>query len=63
MLSLTTALAVIGLAACGPKVPADETAPVINGVKDLTCTVNETVNLLSGVTAVDETDGDINVTI
>ena len=67
MLSLTTALAVIGLAACGPKAPADETAPVINGVKDLTCTVNETVNLLSGVSAVDETDGDItekiNVTL
>lgn len=60
MLSFLAALSFISLASCtGEQQPADETAPVINGVKDLNCSVNETVNLLSGVTAVDETDGDI----
>ena len=60
VLSLLAALSIVGLASCNNESKVtDETAPVINGVKDLNCSVNETVNLLTGVTAVDETDGDI----
>ncbi len=56
--------ALFGLASCGGNnTPADETAPVISGVENKTCTVNETVDLLAGVTAVDETDGDLTSSI
>lgn len=59
VLSLLAALSIAGLASCNNTKVTDETAPVINGVQDLNCSVNETVDLLKGVTAVDETDGDI----
>ncbi|MBQ3253753.1 MAG: hypothetical protein IJA65_04270 [Acholeplasmatales bacterium] len=64
LLSLVAGLSILGLASCnGEDKPKDETAPVISGVQDLVCTVDQTINLLNGVTAVDETDGDITSNI
>lgn len=60
----SSVLLALGLTACNtPKTPADETAPIINGVENKTTTVNETIDLLTGVTAVDETDGDLTSSI
>ncbi len=58
-------LAVLTVSSCGEKAPKDEIAPVISGNQDIVCSVNETVDLLNGLVAVDETDGDIseNITV
>lgn len=41
----------------------DETAPVISGAKDITVNVGTTPDYLKGVTAEDETDGDVTAKI
>ncbi len=56
----------LSVAACTPaeSKPADEVAPEISGVRaSLTATVNESINLLEGVSAVDDVDGDITANI
>ncbi len=41
----------------------DEIAPVIKGAKNLTVSVGATVNLLAGITALDDVDGSVVVTV
>ena len=41
----------------------DKTAPQINGVHNITVTVGDTVSYLDGVSAVDDVDGPVNVTV
>ncbi len=56
----------MSFAACTPEEtkPADEIVPEITGVKaTMTATVNETVDLLAGVSAKDDVDGDITSSI
>ena len=68
-LFLTTAL--VSLAACGGPQggntgPADDVKPVIEGVQTkLTCVAGQDFNLLTGITATDNVDGDItsNITV
>lgn len=45
------------------KVLIDETAPVIHGVSDKTIIAKENYNLLSGVSATDDIDGSVRVTV
>ena len=63
---LIALVAVIGIAIGAmlllrPNEPAvdDVTPPVIDGVKDILCAAGDTVNLLDGVVATDDIDGDI----
>lgn len=62
-LVLVTLLAALGLASCGGKTAKDETSPVISGAANMSCAVNETIDLLKGVTAVDDVDGDVTEAI
>lgn len=55
----TVVLAAIGLTSCGGNDVKDETAPDILGYGDLTGVVNQNCDLLKGVTAVDDVDGDL----
>ena len=41
----------------------DKTAPQINGVHNITVTIGDTVSYLDGVSAVDDVDGPVNVTV
>lgn len=61
-----------GLAACGAPVrsgsqsvepPADVTPPQLSGVRDLTVALNGTVSYREGVSAEDDVDGPVSVTI
>ncbi len=45
--------------ACGEVSPRDTTPPVLTGVEDITIFVGEEFDPLDGVTAIDDTDGDI----
>lgn len=62
-LVLVTLVAALGLASCGEKKEKDETAPVISGAENVSCAVNETIDLLKGVSAVDDVDGDLTSSI
>lgn len=54
----------VALFACGDdKGPADKDAPVISGVANKVAIVEDEVNLLEGVTAKDEVDGDLTANI
>lgn len=67
-----SALAALALVSCGGNTPnpqpgstttvvsTDETEPTISGNKDITCSVEDTVDLLKDIKAVDDTDGDIS---
>ena len=61
------ALLALGLTACTGNNPAaaDKVAPEITGNSDKVCTVDEEINLLTGIKALDDVDGDIssNVTV
>ncbi len=41
----------------------DTTAPILDGVKDQTITVGDTIDLLKGITAKDDVDGEVEVKI
>ena len=45
------------------RVHKDKTAPQINGVHNITVTIGDTVSYLDGVSAVDDVDGPVNVTV
>ena len=59
ILLLVAVLALVGLTACGETTPKDEVAPEISGVKNLTVVAGEEINLLAGITATDDVDGNI----
>lgn len=59
ILLLVAVFSLIGLTACGETAPKDEVEPEISGVKDLTVIAGEEINLLEGVTATDDVDGNI----
>ena len=61
--SIVALLVLFCLAACNNTTPKDEVEPEINGVKNLTSVVGEEVDLLAGVTAVDDVDGNITSNI
>ena len=56
--STACVLSASAFAACGSDAPADE-APIITGAGDFDCVVNEPVDLLRRVAALDREDGDI----
>lgn len=57
-------LLALGLAACSNnRTPKDDVAPEITGNQDKVCTVDEEVNLLEGLSAIDDVDGDITENI
>ena len=59
-----SALLALGLASCSDdRTPKDEVAPEISGNQDKVCTVDEEVNLLAGLSAMDDVDGDITENI
>ena len=59
-----SALLALGLASCSDdRTPKDEVAPEISGNQDKVCTVDEEVNLLAGLSAIDDVDGDITENI
>ncbi len=62
-LVLVTLVAALGLASCGEKKAKDEVSPEITGVEDVSCSVNETIDLLKGVSALDDVDGDLTSSI
>ena len=60
------AILALALASCdNSQKPADKVAPEITGQKDQICQVDEEVNLLTGIKALDDVDGDLssNVTV
>lgn len=65
LLTLLAALALtLTLAACKPdEVPAENEAPVLVGLQDVTLTIGDSFNELEGVTASDKEDGDLTSSI
>ena len=53
------ALVALGLASCGEAPAKDTVNPIISGNKDVTTTVSESINLLDGISANDDVDGDL----